>query len=310
MAQKVEKAGSVAGADLRNFDLVINSENSRSTRALQAGPVMEEDLPLYLRIPHEERRAAWEVRLAGGDPIPKSARQDNPQQLIVQQEAHQPSVNEIAIVEPIDAAELRQYAIRLRGVITKSTLDMVTVGDELLAIKARLEHGQFTGWVKEELRISIRTVQEYMSIALGFRKNAAIALFPRSTALMLSSKSAPPEIVEQVIARADHGNVVSDITLKEMFSEDRRQKKNAARDAVKYPTKRQSKPKHSYEVADADQRLLQQQEEKAATLAAARLIIERFSKADVQFLAQILNVSVFYEFERLAKERLVEGGDR
>jgi hypothetical protein len=36
MAPKAEKAGPVAGADLRNFDLAINSDNiSHSTLALQ-----------------------------------------------------------------------------------------------------------------------------------------------------------------------------------------------------------------------------------------------------------------------------------
>ena len=37
MAPKAEKAGPVAGADLRNFDLAINSDNSPSTQALQMG---------------------------------------------------------------------------------------------------------------------------------------------------------------------------------------------------------------------------------------------------------------------------------
>jgi hypothetical protein len=35
MAPKAEKAGPVAGADLRNFDLAISSENSRSILAFQ-----------------------------------------------------------------------------------------------------------------------------------------------------------------------------------------------------------------------------------------------------------------------------------
>jgi hypothetical protein len=35
MAPKAEKAGPVAGTDLRNFDLAINSENSRSILVFQ-----------------------------------------------------------------------------------------------------------------------------------------------------------------------------------------------------------------------------------------------------------------------------------
>jgi hypothetical protein len=37
MASKAEEASPVAGADLRNFDLTINSDNSHSTEALQMG---------------------------------------------------------------------------------------------------------------------------------------------------------------------------------------------------------------------------------------------------------------------------------
>jgi hypothetical protein len=42
MAPKAEKAGPVAGADLRNFDLVINSDNMPTTRTLQVARLMRQ----------------------------------------------------------------------------------------------------------------------------------------------------------------------------------------------------------------------------------------------------------------------------
>jgi hypothetical protein len=207
------------------------------------------------------------------------------------------------------ADDLRDRATRLRGFITKSTTDMIAIGYILLEIKAQLDHGQFTTWVENEIPIKIRLAQDYMRFAIGHRKNATIALLPPSTVRILTAKSAPPEIVERVLESASAGNIVSDTTLKEVFSEDRLQKKNATRDAVKNVPKGK-KPKDPGEVAAADRRLLQQQEEEAKTIAAAQSIFAYFSEADVLFLAQTLNHSVFCEFERLVKERLVEVGDR
>src|SRR5207249_2541722 len=136
------------------------------------------------------------------------------------------------------ADNLRDRAARLRGLITKSTTDMIAIGNILLEIKAQLDHGQFTTWVENEIPIKIRLAQDYMRFAIGHRKNATIALLPPSTARMLTAKSAPPEIVEQVLASASAGNIVSDATLKEVFSKDRLQKKKAARDTVKNAPKR------------------------------------------------------------------------
>jgi Protein of unknown function (DUF3102) len=121
---------------------------------------------------------------------------------------------------PVDAATLRQQALRLRGLVTKTTADMIEIGRDLMLIKDRLDHGQFTSWVEVEIGISIRTAQGYMRFAmLAEGKSETVALLPPSTARMLASKSAPPEIVEQVITQAAAGNIVPDRVVKDLISE-------------------------------------------------------------------------------------------
>jgi hypothetical protein len=271
------------------------------------------DIPNDLVLSQDERRAAWESRPVEGSPISKGGRQDNSESISqpavgCQQVAclpQSPPTFDYNVLAPATQSDLRDCADRLRKLLIKSIADMVAVGNDLLAIKAQLDHGQFIPWVEKEIGISGRSAQDYMRLAIGHGKSATIALFPPSTARMLTAKFAPPEIVEQVIARADAGNIVSHTELKELFSEDHRQKKTAERDAVKNAPKRKSNPRHPHEVADAERRLLEQQEEEAKTTAAAQSIIDHFPEAQVRFLAQTLTLSVLLEFKRL-----VEGGDR
>jgi hypothetical protein len=122
-----------------------------------------------------------------------------------------------------DIAEgLRTDAARLRHLITKTTAAMIEIGRDLISIKARLEHGQFADWVVREIGIGIRTAQGYMAISkLAEGKNEIISLLPPSTVRMLAARSAPPEVVEQVIARAGTGDIVPDTVVKDLISEKR-----------------------------------------------------------------------------------------
>jgi hypothetical protein len=42
---------------------------------------------------------------------------------------------------------------------------VIEVGRELIAIKHRVEHGQFVEWIERECRMSIRTAQRAMQAA-------------------------------------------------------------------------------------------------------------------------------------------------
>jgi hypothetical protein len=125
------------------------------------------------------------------------------------------------------ASNLREQANRIRTRIGKATQDLIDIGRDLLAAKKHLlDHGEFIKWVESEVGIARRTAQAYMAIAkLADDKGAAIALLPPTTVHRLAAKSAPPEVVSEVVAKAKSGDVLPDRTVFEMISEAKAQKK-------------------------------------------------------------------------------------
>lgn len=118
------------------------------------------------------------------------------------------------------AAKLRAQADRIRTRVGKATSDLIDIGRDLLAAKNNLvDHGAFIKWVESEVGIVRRTAQAYMALAkLADDKGAAVALLPPTTAHRLAAKSAPPEIVSEVVAKALSGEVLADRTVAEMIA--------------------------------------------------------------------------------------------
>jgi hypothetical protein len=109
------------------------------------------------------------------------------------------------------AASLRKQAARIREGVKATTAAIIEVGRDLIAAKQDLEHSQFCEWVEAECVFSVRSAQNYMRAAeFAEGKNATIAFLQPATVYKLSAKSAPPEVVQEVIDRAAKGKVISD----------------------------------------------------------------------------------------------------
>jgi hypothetical protein len=129
------------------------------------------------------------------------------------------------------AFNLRRQANRIRTRIGKATQDLIDIGRDLLAAKKHLiGRGDFIKWVDAEVGIARRTAQAYMAIAkLADDKGAAIALLPPTTVRRLASKSAPPEVVSEIVAKAQSGDVLPDRMVSEMILEAKFERKKTAR---------------------------------------------------------------------------------
>jgi hypothetical protein len=131
------------------------------------------------------------------------------------------------ILDPFDysafdadtASNLRSQANLIRKRIGKATQDLIDIGRDLLAAKKNLvDHGAFIEWVECEVGIVRRTAQAYMALAKFADDNgAAISLLPPTTAHRLAAKSAPPEIVSEVVSKALSGEVLPDRAVAEMI---------------------------------------------------------------------------------------------
>ena len=205
-----------------------------------------------------------------------------------------------ALLAPDVAVDLRHQAARLRGLMVRSTVDMIEIGRDLIAIKAQLGHGQFTDWVEREIGVTVRTVQGYMAIAKLNGKNETISLLPPSTARMLAAKSVAPEIVQQVITRANSGDIVPEATVKGMIEEDRQAKWIAKREAKVAARRGGRKAKNRQ--ADRVAYLAERERENQGNRAKAQSIIDRFTQDDIKFLADALTWDVFDQFRSLIEE--------
>jgi hypothetical protein len=114
------------------------------------------------------------------------------------------------LLEAKVAEKVRTSADRIRERVKKTVEDIIDVGNELLAVKEALEHGQFGPWLKAEFGWSERTAQNFMSVAERF-KSAKIADLPiqPSAAYFLSAPSVPDEARQVAVEKAEAGESVT-----------------------------------------------------------------------------------------------------
>jgi len=106
-------------------------------------------------------------------------------------------------VSPQVAKFLRGHANRIRQYVGKS---IIQIGKDLAGAKHYLSHGEFLKWVESEVGIPARTAQAYMQAAhWASDKRVAVALLPPSLLYVLSARSTPKEISDDVLRRAEAG---------------------------------------------------------------------------------------------------------
>jgi hypothetical protein len=200
---------------------------------------------------------------------------------------------------PFDYSFLAPQAAEVRGLESKSTLNMIKIGDVLQFAKGQLlEHGQFTDWIKFE-----RTAQRYIAIAkLALGKNDTVSRLPPATVRMLAKKSTPPEIVAEVISQADVGNILSESAVEAMLSDVRETKRHAKRKAEAAERREKAKRVKTKRAAEKEIWRAEQEQRRLEVQAQAQSILDRFSPEDACFLADTLTYAVVDEFTRLVRE--------
>lgn len=124
------------------------------------------------------------------------------------------------------ADKLRNAADRIRERVKKTVEDIIEVGNDLLAVKEALPHGQFLPWIKAEFGWSERTAQNFMSVAEQF-KSAKIADLPiqPSAAYLLAAPSVPDEARQKAVEKAEAGEEITFAAAKEIVAEARKKKR-------------------------------------------------------------------------------------
>ncbi len=124
------------------------------------------------------------------------------------------------------ADKVRSAADRIRERVKKTVEDIIEVGNDLLAAKEALPHGQFLPWLKAEFGWSERSAQNFMSVAENF-KSAKIADSPiqPSAAYLLAAPSVPDEAREKAVEKAEAGEEITFATARKIVAEARKKKR-------------------------------------------------------------------------------------
>jgi hypothetical protein len=131
------------------------------------------------------------------------------------------------------ADKIRTAADRIRQRIKKTVEDIIEVGNDLLAVKKTLPHGQFLPWLKAEFGWSERSAQNFMSVAEQF-KSAKIADLPiqPSAAYLLAAPSIPDEAREKAVEKAEAGEEITFAAAREIVAEIRKKKRPKRREPL------------------------------------------------------------------------------
>jgi DUF3102 family protein len=125
-------------------------------------------------------------------------------------------------LRPEIAEDLRKRTSCIREQVKNTTDAVVWIGHHLSAAKNMLPHGQFVQWVVTGCGFSVRSAQNFIRVAEFTSTReiyATVAFLPLAMLYALSAKSTPPEVVEEVLARAAARAPVSTAELKRMLRE-------------------------------------------------------------------------------------------
>ena len=177
---------------------------------------------------------------------------------------------------------------------------MFDTGRDLLAIKGRLDHGQFLEWLKAELRLTPRSAQRFMSVSevLG-SKSDTVSYLPPTVLYKLAAPTTPQAAREEIVGRIEAGEALSPREVTDRLWEADQVAKREAAQAKLTPEERKRQAKSKRDAETRRQRDLerwrQEQAEKGARSAAA-------VKQVAEILAARLDDESFEIVDRLLAE--------
>jgi len=108
------------------------------------------------------------------------------------------------------ADEDRQFAAReaeeIKRLLKKTAENIIIIGQKLSAVKARLKHGEWGAWLRDECDPGERTAQNFMAVGERFKnENFADLNIAPSALYMLASPSTPDDIRQSILEQARSG---------------------------------------------------------------------------------------------------------
>jgi hypothetical protein len=118
-----------------------------------------------------------------------------------------------AALAPDIAKAAQTAAARIKAKCRAGQEIIFEIGQELLTIKDKLQHGAFGKWIAAEFDWTDRTAQNYMNAARLHKESETVSALPPKVIYALAAPSVPPEIKNRVLAEIGKGLVPKPDTL-------------------------------------------------------------------------------------------------
>lgn len=105
---------------------------------------------------------------------------------------------------------VRQAAVQIKPRLKRAAEDIFVIGQELVAIKQDLAHGEWGDWLTTEFGLSDRMARNFMNVALRLGgKTEKFSVLPVSSLYELAAPSTVDEVIQQVEGEIETGAVPS-----------------------------------------------------------------------------------------------------
>jgi hypothetical protein len=120
-------------------------------------------------------------------------------------------------IEVEDQAFVREVADRIRTRMSHTAQSIIEIGRDLIAVKARLGHGNFLPWIDSEFGMTDKSAERFMSVAERFGdKFDSVSTLSATALYELAAPSTPEEVRSEVEARVASGQSVTTAEVKEL----------------------------------------------------------------------------------------------
>ncbi len=121
----------------------------------------------------------------------------------------------------LDAATsefVREQTGEIRTLLKQTAENIVYTGQKLMAIKSKLQHGQFIDWLQSELGLHRNTANRFMHVAkeFGDLEMSHIVTFDLTALYQLATPSTPQAARDEAIALAKAGETITYALAKEI----------------------------------------------------------------------------------------------
>jgi hypothetical protein len=120
---------------------------------------------------------------------------------------------------------VRQAAVQIKPRLKRAAEDLFVIGQELVAVKEELPHGEWGDWLATEFSLSDRMARNFMNVAIRLgSKTEKFSVLPVSALYELAAPSTVPEVIEQVEEKLETGSVPSMLEIRTWKQRQRQQR--------------------------------------------------------------------------------------